>query len=416
MCTPDSPLCYSPLPFRTSPAGPLRRGFSRGFGGVPKGFSGIKHRHNERELAAMRLTIERAALLRALGHVQSVVERRNTIPILSNVLLRAEDGQLSLSATDMDLEIVASVAAQGARKGAATAPAHTLYDIVRKLREGAQIEIESASDKGSLTVRSGRSTFTLACLPPEDYPLMAGGELAHGFTLSATDLKRLIDRTRFAISTEETRYYLNGIFLHAAKSSDLNMLRAVATDGHRLARMEIPLPEGAAGMPGVIVPRKTVTELRKLIDELDQDVAVALSDTKIRFTFGNAVLTSKLIDGTFPDYDRVLEVVCKDFAEAVDRVSTISTEKSRAVKLTIERGNLMLSATSPENGTATEEIEVRYSASPLEIGFNSRYLLDITEQIEGEGARFAMADAASPTVVRDTADGSALYVLMPMRV
>jgi DNA polymerase III subunit beta len=417
-------LCYSRLPFRTGFARPLRRGFSRGFGGVPKGFSGIKHRYNERELAAMRLTIERAALLRALGHVQSVVERRNTIPILSNVLLRAEGGQLSLSATDMDLEIVASVAAQGTRKGAATAPAHTLYDIVRKLREGAQIEIESAGDKGSMTVRSGRSTFTLACLPPEDYPLMAGGELAHGFTLSATDLKRLIDRTRFAISTEETRYYLNGIFLHAAKSSDLNMLRAVATDGHRLARMEIPLPEGAAGMPGVIVPRKTVTELRKLIDELDQDVAVALSDTKIRFTFGNAVLTSKLIDGTFPDYDRVipagnekiLEVVCKDFAEAVDRVSTISTEKSRAVKLTIERGTLMLSATSPENGTATEEIEVRYSASPLEIGFNSRYLLDITEQIEGEGARFAMNDAASPTVVRDTADGSALYVLMPMRV
>jgi DNA polymerase-3 subunit beta len=372
----------------------------------------------------MKLTIERAALLRALGHVQSVVERRNTIPILSNVLLRAEDGQLALSATDMDLEIVASVAAHGARKGATTAPAHTLYDIVRKLREGAQIELETAGDKGSMTLRSGRSTFTLACLPPEDYPLMAGGDLAHSFTLSAADLKRLIDRTRFAISTEETRYYLNGIYLHAAKSDNLPMLRAVATDGHRLARMEIPLPEGAGGMPPVIVPRKTVTELRKLLDEVDQDIQISLSDTKIRFVLGDAVLTSKLIDGTFPDYDRVipsgndkiLEVVCKDFAEAVDRVSTISSEKSRAVKLTIERGSLMLSATSPENGTATEEIEVRYTASPLEIGFNSRYLLDITEQIEGEGVRFAMADAASPTVVRDTADGSALYVLMPMRV
>ncbi len=372
----------------------------------------------------MKLTIERTALLRALGHVQSVVERRNTIPILSNVLLRAESGELALSATDMDLEIVASVAAQGVRKGSTTAPAHTLYDIVRKLREGAQIEIDAAGDKGAMTVRSGRSTFTLACLPPEDYPLMADGELAHGFTLSAADVKRLIDRTRFAISTEETRYYLNGIFLHAAKSNDVPMLRAVATDGHRLARMEVPLPEGAAGMPGVIVPRKTVNELRKLIDEIDHDVQISLSDTKIRFGFGNAVLTSKLIDGTFPDYDRVipsgndkiLEVPCKEFAEAVDRVSTISTEKSRAVKLTIERGSLMLSATSPENGTATEELEVRYSASPLEIGFNSRYLLDIAEQIEGEGARFAMADAASPTVVRDTADGSALYVLMPMRV
>jgi DNA polymerase-3 subunit beta len=372
----------------------------------------------------MKLTIERAALLRALGHVQSVVERRNTIPILSNVLLRAEGSKLALSATDMDLEMVSALAAQGAKPGATTVPAHTLYDIIRKLREGAQIELETTGEKGLMTLRSGRSTFTLSCLPPEDYPLMAGGELAHNFLLSAADLKRLIDRTRFAISTEETRYYLNGIYLHAAKSDKVNMLRAVATDGHRLARMEIPLPEGASGMPGVIVPRKTVTELRKLLDEMDQDVSVALSDTKIRFTFADTVLTSKLIDGTFPDYDRVipvsndriLEVDCKLFAEAVDRVSTISTEKSRAVKLAIERGSLTLSATSPENGTAIEELEVRYNAQPLEIGFNSRYLLDITEQIEGEGARFAMADAASPTVVRDSADDSALYVLMPMRV
>lgn len=372
----------------------------------------------------MKLTIERAALLRALGHVQSVVERRNTIPILSNVMLRADDGKLALSATDMDLEMVASVAAQGMRAGATTVPAHTLYDIVRKVREGAQIELEASGDKGSMTLRAGRSTFTLACLPPEDYPLMTGGELPNTFTLSAADLRRLIDRTRFAISTEETRYYLNGIYLHAARSNDVSMLRAVATDGHRLARMEIALPEGAAGMPGIIVPRKAVTELRKLLDEIDQDVTIALSDTKIRFAFGATVLTSKLIDGTFPDYDRViptgndriLEVNCKEFAEAVDRVSTISSEKSRAVKLSLERNSLTLSATSPENGTATEELEVRYTAGPLEIGFNSRYLLDIAEQIEGEGARFAMADAASPTVVADVADASALYVLMPMRV
>ncbi|HZL60370.1 MAG TPA: DNA polymerase III subunit beta [Stellaceae bacterium] len=372
----------------------------------------------------MKLTIERAALLRALGHVQSVVERRNTIPILSNVLLRGADGKLALSATDMDLEMVSSVPAQGVKPGGTTVPAHTLYDIVRKLPEGSQVSLEVGADKGQMTLRSGRSTFTLACLPSEDYPLMAGGDLGHNFTLSAADLKRLIDRTSFAISTEETRYYLNGIYLHAAKSNNVPMLRAVATDGHRLARMELPLPEGASGMPGVIVPRKTVGELKKLLDELDQDVAVALSDTKIRYTFGDTVLTSKLIDGTFPDYDRViptandkiLEVECKSFAAAVDRVSTISTEKSRAVKLAIDRNSLTLSATSPENGTASEEIEVRYSASPIEIGFNSRYLLDITQQIEGDGAHFVMADAASPTLVRDASDQSALYVLMPMRV
>jgi DNA polymerase-3 subunit beta len=377
----------------------------------------------------MKLTIERAALLKALSHVQSVVERRTTIPILSNVLLRAEGagpglGKLALSATDMDLEIVERVPGRVEREGRTTAPAHTLYDIVRKLREGAQVELETLGERNEMVLRSGRSTFTLACLPPEDYPVMSAGELPHHFSLSAAELRSLIDRTRFAISTEETRYYLNGIYLHATKNNEVPVIRAVATDGHRLARVEITAPEGAAGMPGIIVPRKTVIELRKLVEEGEEEVQVALGETKIRCAIGEAVLTSKLIDGTFPDYDRVipanndkiLEVECKEFAEAVDRVSTISTERSRAVKLAIEQGNLVVSATSPENGTALEELEVRYQSSPMEIGFNSRYLLDITEQIDGEYAQFKMSDAGSPTIVCDREDGSALFVLMPMRV
>jgi DNA polymerase III subunit beta len=380
----------------------------------------------------MKLTIERGALLKALGHVQSVVERRNTIPILSNVLLRADAGAdggvLALSATDMDLEIVEQVPSRIERPGRTTAPAHTLYDIVRKLREGAQIEIDASGERSAMVLRSGRSTFTLACLPPEDYPVMASGDLAYNFTLTAAELRSLVDRTRFAISTEETRYYLNGIYLHTTKNDEVPVIRAVATDGHRLARVEMVMPEGAAGMPGIIVPRKTVIELRKLVDESEDEVQVSLSETKIRFATGEAALTSKLIDGTFPDYDRVipsnndkiLEVKCKEFAEAVDRVSTISTEKSRAVKLAIvpgaNGGSLAVSATSPENGTAVEEIDAIYLAEPIEIGFNSRYLLDITAQIDGEGAQFAMSDSASPTIVRDRADPSALYVLMPMRV
>src|SRR6202163_2264101 len=372
----------------------------------------------------MKLTIERAALLKALSHVQSVVERRTTIPILSNVLLHAASGKLAMSATDMDLEIVERVPGRVEREGRTTVPAHTLYDIVRKLRDGAQVELETIGERNEMVLRSGRSTFTLACLPPEDYPVMSAGELPHQFSLSAAELRGLIDRTRFAISTEETRYYLNGIYLHATKSNEVPVIRAVATDGHRLARVEITAPEGAAGMPGIIVPRKTVIELRKLVEEGDDEVQIALGETKIRCAIGEAALTSKLIDGTFPDYDRVipanndkmLEVPCKEFAEAVDRVSTISTERSRAVKLAIDKGTLTVSATSPEHGTAIEEVEVRYQSSPIEIGFNSRYLLDITEQIEGEAALFAMADAASPTIVRDSADTSALYVLMPMRV
>jgi DNA polymerase-3 subunit beta len=372
----------------------------------------------------MKITIERANLLKVLTHVQSVVERRNTIPILSNVKVEAPNGHLSLNATDMDLDIIEEVDANVASQGATTAPAHTLYDIVRKLPEGAEVELESTGEDGKLTLRSGRSRFTLTCLPTEDFPVMSGGELPHQFSIPAQDMRNLIDRTRSAISTEETRYYLNGIYLHTAESGGVQVLKAVATDGHRLASVDLPLPEGAAGMPGVIVPRKTVAELRKLIEDSDGDISVALSETKIRFSFDGAVLTSKLIDGTFPDYDRVIpkdndkvvEVDCHSFADAVDRVSAISTEKSRAVKLSLSPGVMVLSASSPENGTATEELEISYNGGDVEIGFNSRYLLDIAQQIDGESARMSLTDAASPTLIQDTGDASALYVLMPMRV
>ena len=372
----------------------------------------------------MKLTTERASLLRALGHVQSVVERRNTIPILANVKMDAEANQLSLNATDMDLDIVEALPAEVGQAGAATVPAHTLYEIVRKLPEGSQVDMELDGEGGQLVLRSGRSRFTLACLPVDEFPVMSGGELPNQFRVAAGELRGLIDRTRFAISTEETRYYLNGIYFHAAQRDGIDVLRAVATDGHRLASVEAPLPAGAEGMAGVIVPRKTVTELRKLIDETNDDIEIALSETKIRFAFGEGVLTSKLIDGTFPDYERVipvgndkeLEVDCRVLAEAVDRVSAISTEKSRAIKLALAPGTMTLSANSPESGTAQEELEVAYGGGDLEIGFNARYLLDITHQIESDVVRFTMADAASPTIIREAGNTGSLYVLMPMRV
>ena len=330
--------------------------------------------------------------------MQSVVERRNTIPILANVLIRAAGQDVSFAATDMEIEINEKLPGQVSKAGAVTAPAHTLYEIVRKLPEGAQVELHAAN-ANQLTLSSGRSHFKLGCLPTDDFPKMPEGDLKHKFKLSAADLRMLIDRTRFAISTEETRYYLNGIYLHTAKADKVEVLRAVATDGHRLARVEMAAPQGAKGIPGIIVPRKTVNEVRKLIDESSGDIEIRAfrRKTKVRFTFDdNVVITSKLIDGTFPDYERVIptgndkymQVETAKFAPAVDRVATISSEKSRAVKLSLTPGHLVLSANSPEAGSATEELDVQYDAALLDVGFNARYLLDIMQQIEGEERPF----------------------------
>ncbi len=372
----------------------------------------------------MKITVERTALLKALGHIHRVVERRTTIPILSNVLVRATGGTLSLKATDLDLEITEDVPADVAQPGGTTLPAHVLHDIVRKLPDGSQVTLDMSGDMSQLLLRSGRSRFQLQCLPESDFPDLTAGDLPHRFTLPAGDLRQLIEKTQFAISTEETRYYLNGVYLHTMAVDGRTVLRVVSTDGHRLARVEIPAPEGSDGMPGVIVPRKAVSEIQKLIEDPGAVVTVALSPTKIRFTFGDVILTSKLIDGTFPDYGRVIPagndkrlVVEKSaFAAAVDRVSTISAERGRAVKLAIADGKLTLSVNNPDSGSASEELDVDYDSAPLDIGFNARYLLDITAQLDSDTALLKFADPGSPTVVQDSDDAPALYVLMPMRV
>ncbi len=367
----------------------------------------------------MKATIERATLLKSLGHVQSVVERRNTIPILSNVLIEAkDDGSIRLMATDLDLQVDESVPAQVEQAGATTVPAHTFFDIVRKLPEGSQVELTAAD--GKMQVVAGRARFNLSTLPRDDFPVIAEGELPTRFELPAATLRQIVDKTRFAISSEETRYYLMGIFLHVADDK----LKAAATDGHRLARVTMDKPDGADGMPDIIIPRKCVGELRKLLDEVDGTVEMSLSATKVRFGLGSAVLTSKLIDGTFPDYNRViptgndklLKIDPKSFAQGVDRVATIASEKTRAVKMSVDRDKVTLSVTSPESGTATEEIAADYGAEPLEIGFNARYLMDILQQIESDTVEVHLADAAAPTLLRESDSSNALYVLMPMRV
>jgi DNA polymerase-3 subunit beta len=372
----------------------------------------------------MKFSIERGTLLRAVGQAQSVVERRNTIPILANVLIEAAGDIVSFRATDLDIEVVDKVPAKVERAGATTVPAVTLHEIVRKLPDGALVELADDGASGRLTVQAGRSHFTLATLPKDDFPVMASSEYSSNFTAAAPVLRRLFDKSKFAISTEETRYYLNGVYMHVAEGEGGQVLRCVATDGHRLARIDAPLPEGADTMPGVIVPRKTVGEMRKLLDDDDAQIAVSVSETKVRFATPEITLTSKVIDGTFPDYSRViptgnsrrLEVDAAEFAQAVDRVATVSSERSRAVKLALDEDRMVLSVNAPDSGAAEEELAVAYGDEKLEIGFNAKYLLEIASQVDRENAVFLFNSAGDPTLMREGNDDSAIYVVMPMRV
>ena len=372
----------------------------------------------------MKLSIERSDLLKAVSQAQSVVERRNTIPILANVLIEAEGSQVSFRATDLDIEVVDRTDAMVERAGSTTVSAVTLHEIVRKLPDGAQVTLSDDGTAGRLVVEAGRSNFSLATLPKEDFPIMTSSEYDANFSASAAVLRRLFDKSKFAISTEETRYYLNGVYMHIADADGGKVLRCVATDGHRLARIDSDLPANAESMPGVIVPRKTVGELRKLLDDDDAQIAVSVSETKVRFATPGVTLTSKVIDGTFPDYTRVIpssntrrmEVDAADFAKAVDRVATVSSERSRAVKMALDEDRLILSVNAPDSGAAEEELAVAYGDEKLEIGFNAKYLLEIASQVDRENAVFLFNNSGDPTMMREGNDASAVYVVMPMRV
>ena len=372
----------------------------------------------------MKFSIERGDLLKAVGQAQSVVERRNTIPILANVLIEAEGDGVSFRATDLDIEVVDEAAAKVERAGATTVSAVLLHEIVRKLPDGALVTLADDGASGRLTVEAGRSNFTLATLPKEDFPVMASTEYEANFAAKAPVLRRLFDKSKFAISTEETRYYLNGVYMHVSDSGGAQVLRCVATDGHRLARIDAELPPGAESLPGVIVPRKTVGELRKLLDDDEAEIAVSVSETKVRFAAPGITITSKVIDGTFPDYTRVipggntrrLEVDASDFAQAVDRVATVSSERSRAVKMSLDEDRLVLSVNAPDSGAAEEELPVAYADEALEIGFNAKYLLEIASQVDRENAVFLFNSSGDPTLMREGNDESAVYVVMPMRV
>ncbi len=369
----------------------------------------------------IHLVVERNNLLKALSHCQGIVERRNTVPILSHVLLEAQGNTLKLTATDLEISFIETTEAQVKTQGKATVSAHLLFDIIRKLPDGTEIELKSNDDGSLLHLQSGRSSYNFACLPVAEFPFMTTEDLPYTLKIHAGELSRLIDRTRFSMSTEETRYYLNGIYIHGTQQG---CLRAVATDGLRLAQAEVELSPDIKDMPGVIISRKTVQEIRKLIDEVAEEVTISLSDKQVRFVIGSSVFISRLIEGKFPQYENVipsnnnnvLVVNAKAFAAVVDRISIMSTDKLRPVKLHVQDSTMTLSAHSSETGNAQEQVEISYDGSPMDFGFNSRYVLDVAQQISGDNLEFYIGDETQAIIAKDAEDKSALYVLMPMRV
>lgn len=373
----------------------------------------------------MHLTLDRSHFLKAIAHGQSVVERKNTLPILSNVLLQASSDEVSFTTTNMDLALVEKVPAKVIQPGQTTASAHLLYDIVRKFSDKTAIEVQYLPETAQLLVSAGRSKFHLPCLPSEDFPQLYNEDLPSQFSMEVSKFKKLIDGTRFAMSSEETRHYLNGIHFHILDKADQAALRAVATDSHRLACLEALLPSMGDGVPPIIVGRKTIFELRKLLDEDPETFTIKLSPTRVQFNLGNATLSSRLIDGAFPDYETAIpqqnafhfSVNTKDFFSAVDRVATVSVDDLHVIRCLISEDGLVLSAEGQEAGSAREELAVSYPyKEAIDIRFNAKYLLDIADHIGDEETLVSLQDEHSAVTIKGLNDSSSLYVLMPVRV
>jgi DNA polymerase-3 subunit beta len=373
----------------------------------------------------LEFSVYRQALAGALGHMQSIIEKRNTLPILSNVKIEATSGDLILTATNIDLELVEHVAADVLGPGSITIPVQTFHDFVRKLPEDAEIKVKS--EGGEFVVSSGRSIFKFQTMPADNFPSMVAPNAVVKFEMNTDDLARLVNQTKFAIPTDDVRYHLGGIYFHIG---DNKKLTAVATDSQRLALCAVAAPKGSEGMPAVILPRRLVSEISNLLADVKvDDVAIELSDTKVRFTIGNAVLTSKLVDAQYPNYrivipkanEKIATMNAKQFVHAIDLVSAASSDKVKTVQLSFSMNRLVASVSSRDDGNSvagTEEMDIEYNSDDVfNISFNLRFLLDIAGQVGGDKMQIAMQDALSPTLIKSAAkDTDSMFILMPMRV
>ena len=375
----------------------------------------------------MEFKINSTDLLKALSHIHGIVEVRHTLPILSNIILEAKDDKLILSSTNLDIYCSDKIKAEVLQSGEVSVSAVTFFEIIKRLPSGSEVLMIMEEGENEIRLTCGRSKFNLSTLKTDDFPIISDSDLSTNFVLSADELIRIIDKTKFAVSNEETRYYLNGIFLHKAERNSIQFLRAVATDGHRLAQYDIPLPQGAEDITGIIIPKKTIYELRKVLDDANGDVSVSLNENKIKFSFNDLKVVSKVIDGTFPDYTKVIpQKNDKNFKtnnsglkNAIDRVSAVAANeesKSKAIKFCIENNSLSLSVESQSKGSANEMIDVNYSGDKVDIGFNSKYIIDICNEVDGDEISISLSDSISPAIILDKTDENLFFVLMPMRI
>ncbi len=375
----------------------------------------------------MEFKINSTDLLKALSHIHGIVEVRHTLPILSNIILEAKDDKLILSSTNLDIYCSDKIKAEVLKSGEVSVSAVTFFEIIKRLPSGSEVLMIMEEGENEIRLTCGRSKFNLSTLKTDDFPIISDSDLSTNFVLSADELIRIIDKTKFAVSNEETRYYLNGIFLHKAERNSIQFLRAVATDGHRLAQYDIPLPQGAEDITGIIIPKKTIYELRKVLDDANGDVSVSLNENKIKFSFNDLKVVSKVIDGTFPDYTKVIpqqndknfKTNNSDLKNAIDRVSAVAANeesKSKAIKFCIENNSLSLSVESQSKGSANEMIDVNYSGDKVDIGFNSKYIIDICNEVDGDEISISLSDSISPAIILDKTDENLFFVLMPMRI
>ena len=370
----------------------------------------------------MQFSIKRDSLLKSLNFVQGVVEKKNTLPILSNVLLQLKDKKLSIIATDLDIIFYDEISdVKIVNEGSTTTSAAILYDILRKISSNSELKFELKSEN-KLSLKSDNSDFNLLCLPTDNFPTFADEFEGQEISLDNGRFLKLLNKTRISISNDDTRHYLNGVFLHLTEAHGRHFLTGVATDSHRLSSSSLEINNN--NFNSLILPRKTVFQLCSLLTESNDQLSMQSSENKIKFTLGKMKLISKVIDGKFPDYkkvvptsnDKILIVSSKDFISSIERVASVSLDRKEGVKLSINKDNLQLSVNSANSGEGNEKIKAEFNSENLNISFNSKYLIDIASEIEDKILKINLKDSVSPVLIEDASDKNSYYVIMPMKI